>query len=197
MNDIGKGKYKGKEKRKSYGVGASHYADLSLRDEPEYYDTWSPPVKKPKVDNADVLSEIKSLKDEVIDMMKIAKGTTIPPRLYKILTESFKCHICHSAPLKLPPIFARCCRNVLGCATCVDEWFKRESTCPLCRNDRALPDTSTINGLDEFIEAISNLIPTDGECDNSIVNVQSHSVPSPPLAATHNDVYEIDSDDLQ
>ena len=61
------------------------------------------------------MDEIKSLKTVVGDAMKLTKGTKLPPGLHKLLDHTFQYRICHSSPFKTPAIFARCCRNIIGC----------------------------------------------------------------------------------
>ena len=124
--------------------------DISSSDEE------MPTKKKSKL--IEILDEVRSLRKDVNHVMKLTKGMTLPPGLYKQLDETFKCHICHLSPFNPPAIFGRCCRNIIGCSACVDRWFKEESLCPLCRSDRALPDTCIINGLDDFILSINPLL---------------------------------------
>ena len=164
-------------KVKVKGGGKSKHiinVDISSSD-----DEAMPSKKKPKL--IEILNEVKCLRKDVSSIMKLSKGMNLPPGLYNKLDETFKCNICHSSPFKLPVIFGRCCRNIIGCSSCVDRWFKEESSCPLCRSDRALPDTCIINGLDEFILSITPLFnsseasmePTPGGASRSFV-------PSPP-----------------
>ena len=48
----------------------------------------------------------------------------IPVALHHKLSDTFKCNICHQS---LPPIiFACCCKNLVGCSSCVDAWYGGE-----------------------------------------------------------------------
>ena len=77
-------------------------------------------------------------------------------------------HLCHQ------PIFARCCKVIIGCQQCVDEWYKGDEgiskTCPLCQGDRGCSDTSKILGLDEFLITLAKITgpsqPQSQETDN-------------------------------
>ncbi len=147
-----------------------------------------PSSKKRK--EVDVLQEIKSIKHDIKGVLKLSKGMNLPPGLYAHLEEAFKCHICHSSPMELPAIFTRCCRNIVGCAVCVDAWYKSNSKCPLCRADRALPDTCPINGLDNLITAISPLFNADEKLDCS--DVPGPSGVNPPLISHDSDDSDFD-----
>ena len=95
-------------------------------------------------------------------LYKIDKCMNVPIALHQKLSVTFKCNICQHAPISPPVIFARCCKSILGCQTCVDTWYKGDGgitkKCPLCGTDRALPDTIRLHGLDDFLEAICPLL---------------------------------------
>jgi pectin methylesterase-like acyl-CoA thioesterase len=67
--------------------------------------------------------------------------------------------------MKPPIIFARCCKSVLGCQSCVDTWYRgdegQQRTFPNCREARAYVDTCKINGLDDFLTGIAPLLEVD------------------------------------
>ena len=89
----------------------------------------------------------------------------MPVALKRKLAETFKCNVCHNAPIQPPVIFARCCKAIVGCQTCVDQWYREDGIskkCPLCGTDRALPETMRIHGLDDFLTAVAPLL-VDGE----------------------------------
>ena len=68
--------------------------------------------------------------------------------------------------MKLPVIFARCCKSILGCEACVDTWFgggQGSKTCPLCRAERAYTETCRLNELDNFLSTIHPLLAIDDE----------------------------------
>ena len=93
----------------------------------------------------------------------------LPPGLYRHLSDTFKCNICYTTPMSTPIIFARCCKTVLGCETCVDRWYasgKNNNTCPLCRSDRAYSEISRLNGLDDFLSFIRPLFEPNNKDDD-------------------------------
>lgn len=99
-----------------------------------------PRMKKNYSKLNEVLEEMKYLRRDVSDVMKLTKDMRLPPGLYMKLKETFSCSVCCSSPFKPQIIFSRCCKNIIGCSECIDRWFKDNSTCPLCWSDRALPD---------------------------------------------------------
>ena len=53
-----------------------------------------------------------------------------------------------------PVIFALCCKTIVGCQRCVDDWYtsaEREAvlskSCPACRGDRGYSQTVRLNNL--------------------------------------------------
>ena len=53
-------------------------------------------------------------------------------RLADAVTNVFKCMICHSL-MTSPVSFASCCKQLLGCGTCLQSWFVNNDSCPHCR----------------------------------------------------------------
>ena len=48
------------------------------------------------------------------------------------------------------PIFASCCRTILGCSSCVEQWQVSHTYCPNCRGgDFYGGNTQPVVGLDE------------------------------------------------
>ena len=115
-----------------------------------------------------VLSEVKHIRKDLKSLFQISGHMKIPPGLHRHLYDTFQCHICRSSPITPPVIFARCCKRLLGCQTCVDGWYQGEEgmacSCPLCRSERAYADTTPIKGMDEFLRAI---VPLLGSNDNT------------------------------
>ena len=107
--------------------------------------------------NATIKDKIHAIRQDMQCFHQIDKRMKIPTSLYRALSDTFKCKICQRAP-----IFARCCKSVLGCQGCVDTWYKGEDgiskKCPLCGTDRALPESMRLHGLDDFLIAIQPLL---------------------------------------
>ncbi len=111
--------------------------------------------KKIKASTDHVVEELKGLKTDIRSLFQITKFMKFPPGLYVLFTDTFKCSICLGI-ITPPVIFARCCKNILGCESCVDDLYNVENgsakQCPLCRSERAFSDTCRING---FLKGIS------------------------------------------
>ena len=113
-----------------------------------------------------ILKEICGIKENLASFFKLSANTKtkLPTGLLKQLHETFKCHICSNTPMKPPIIFARCCKRILGCQSCVDKWYRREGeesttlSCPLCLGERAYAETSIIKGMDDFLLSIAPML---------------------------------------
>ena len=119
----------------------------------------------------DVFDEVKSLQEQVKLVLELKKGMKIPVGLIVLLKSTFKCTICLST-VKPPPIFARCCKNLLGCEACVNDLYQDGMTkkCPICRAERAYSETCRMNGFDDFLNGISTLVEEaneDSDLDSS------------------------------
>ena len=132
---------------------------------------------------------------DIRQILKLTKGMKLPPGLYIQLKETFKCHICQASPITPPVIYTSCCKNLLGCESCVDKWYSgnegRARNCPLCRYERGLPETSRLNGLDDFLHSISSLFADD---EDDTLEQQAVIISTPP----HQTLELVDdSDDFQ
>ena len=134
-----------------------HICDSSSDSDADY-------VKKVRFNN-DQLDEIER---EVAKMLEI-NNFSLPDSMSSIIKDTFRCCICNCSPIVPPAIYARCCKRMVGCQSCIDELYKgdqdMEKTCPLCRGSQGLGNTMKILGLDEFLITIDKLV---------------NSVPHPP-----------------
>ncbi|MDA8002664.1 MAG: RING finger protein [Alphaproteobacteria bacterium] len=110
-----------------------------------------------------VVEELKSMKKSIEDMqLAIWANSGAMPITFKTGAEdAFRCKICHTAPCIPPVILARCCTNIVGCQTCVDQWFTGadglSKNCPICQQARGYAQTARLHGLDDFIEEVRKL----------------------------------------
>ena len=102
-----------------------------------------------------VTQEFQQLQKEIDTVLTITKSMRFSPGLYLALSNSFSCSI--YLDIHPPVIFARCCKNLLGCESCVDICYSGENgslkTCPICRSERDFPETCQVNRLGDFLEA--------------------------------------------
>ena len=138
-------------------------ADSSSSDS----DLEPPPRKFSKITSAEysaIIRNIQGLRSQFDSLMNVQATLKVPLSLRKILLENFKCVICQGT-MTPPIIFAKCCKRLLGCESCVDSWYRGESgmtkTCPQCRSERAYADTCRVHGIDEFLNGVLKLVTTD------------------------------------
>ena len=124
-------------------------------------------------------NDIREMKESMSKVFRLTSSMLIPLGLRSLLYDTFKCSICQSTPMTPPIIFAKCCKNILGCQQCVDTWYRGEQgqsrTCPRCRSDRAYVETCKVNGLDDFLTGIAPLLEgnppgEDEEVDHDLID---------------------------
>ena len=82
-----------------------------------------------------LLAEVRSkLQDSVV--VSVEGGMVVDRSLRKfqvadVVHKVFKCLICH-ALMTLPISVATCCKQVLGCGTCVESWLVNHYSCHPC-----------------------------------------------------------------
>ena len=149
--------------RKIYAV---HKEEIITHDNSS--DDINPPKKRK---SQEIIQEIKSLRQEISSLK--SSHVIIPPSssLYGHMYESFLCQICRVSPAHPPVIFTNCCKMIIGCKTCVDEWYKNgmnlARNCPLCRAEMGATEVVEIKGLDDFLKAIKPILNSDPEAGSS------------------------------
>ena len=144
--------------RKIYAIKSSDLHPLAI-DDSSGSETEEPKPKRPVAAkfNREILKEIKDLKES---LLSVNDTLSIPMGLRQVLSEALKCQICHDI-MKPPIIFGRCCKYIIGCRDCIDNYYGEEGmgkTCPRCRSDRALADTCKVNGLDELLMTAASIL---------------------------------------
>lgn len=90
---------------------------------------------------------MNSIKISIEDINLFTRDTQskLPIGLKRALQENFKCKICHSSPMQPPVVVAKCCKSILGCESCTNNWYSgpdaMTKTCPLCRAERGFTET--------------------------------------------------------
>ena len=123
---------------------------------------------------SNISSELREVKDGIDKIFTVTNNMSVPIGLRSVLYDTFKCSICQSTPMVLPTIFAKCCKSIWGCQSCVDTWYRggegQTRTCPRCRSDRAYVETCRINGLDDFLMIVAALLEADPEDSDNLVD---------------------------
>ena len=103
----------------------------------------------------EVANDSDTVKDQVKKLLHIDEATAVPISVVNLALTSFKCKICLQF-MQPPIIFSSRCGNILGCKTCVDEWYAGPhgltKNCPVCNRERSLPATHQLHGLDDFLK---------------------------------------------
>ena len=110
-------------------------------------------------ENLQVLSaEVRSkLQDNVV--VSVEEGIVVDRSLRSIqvadvVNKVFKRLICN-ALMTSPISVATCCKQVLGCGTCVESCLVNHDSCPLCRSDEIA--TIQLTSFSELLEKVKQL----------------------------------------
>ena len=156
----------------------SNSAGVSIDSDGDF----QPPQQKKRKDELEVKidhmrHEMEEIKDVLYDMMHLDRETKIPLSLRRIIRDAFKCKICLSVPINAPVIMTKCCKTILGCERCVNEWYSGEDAlvkkCPSCRVERGYNETMILRGLDEFLLSIECVMDTSQESTHNPEEVAS------------------------
>ena len=158
------------------GTKSSSFIDISDSSEDDL-DNVERSKKKQRIDNKmlhRLNDEVASIREIMMDMMSLTADTNLPIGLRRILRDTFKCQICHTVPIRPPVIVTKCCRNLLGCQTCVDNCYSGTKamtrTYPMCHADWGCNETVVLHGLSDFMDGIQKCI-------------MKMTLPKPPVAA--------------
>ena len=74
-------------------------------------------------------------------------------QLGEVVNQIFKCLVCFSI-VRSPVSIGNCCKQVLGCGNCFEQWFVNNTFCPHCREDIGIEDKNklVISVFDEFLD---------------------------------------------
>ena len=102
--------------------------------------------------------EVRSkLQDNVV--VSVERGMVVDWSLRNIqvadvVNKAFKCLICHTL-MASPISVATCCKQVLGCGTCVESWLVNHNSCPLCRSGEIA--TIQLTSFSELLKKVRQL----------------------------------------
>lgn len=111
------------------------------------------------------LDDLKSIKEMLVKVLSATSNTKVPVALDPLFRDAFKCTICAIVPIQPPLIVSKCCKSILGCQSCIDTWFSGENacskSCPKCRAERGYAETMRLNGFDELLTQLKNIMSSD------------------------------------
>jgi hypothetical protein len=76
--------------------------------------------------------------------------------MHEIENERFTLNECAGRMIR--PVFATCCKSLLACHGCLEDWLASHDTCPKCRQPDANLLCHVVAGLDEAMDALSAVI---------------------------------------
>lgn len=109
-------------------------------------------------------ADLTSIRENINKLCTATKDTVIPIGLKVTLQDTLKCKICLSAPMQHPVIYAKCCKTLIGCESCVNHWYAGEGinkACPVCGTDRGLTETSRVCGLEELLDGVREALSSN------------------------------------
>lgn len=139
-----------------------------------------------KASDIRIMKKLDIIGAKISDIFEVNKHLPLPLGFASILYETFKCSICLVSPISPPAIFGRCCKRIVGCQKCIDEWYQGEDRmskrCPLCQGDRGFADSMILLGIEDFLTAVANLTSSN-----------SSAVPNVPRPPINFDLSDIDN----
>ncbi|KAK5870864.1 hypothetical protein PBY51_003774 [Eleginops maclovinus] len=107
----------------------------------------------------EVIEAAQGLKEVTKSIKEVTEGTGKATLLclqegeVNALKTVFGCLVCPGPVEK--PIFSSCCRSIIGCRSCIQQWEHSHDYCPKCRcQDR---ETNEVDGLDEALAVLRKL----------------------------------------
>ena len=83
----------------------------------------------------------------------LTQMSNVPIALIRTMQETFKCRICLSVPIKPPILVSKCCKVILGCESCINQWYSGpEALTKQCKHERGYNETQLMRGLDKTQE---------------------------------------------
>ena len=119
----------------------------------------------------DMKDDISEIVAAVYDLRELDKDSSIPVALQSLIRNAFKYKICLRTSLTAPPIMSWCCKAILGCEACVNQWYSGKDaltkSCTLCKAQRGYTETMILRGLDDFLSRVAKVMLPPESSDNS------------------------------
>ena len=160
--------------RKFYAVPADDLITLvRKRKRLRHQRSWSPSPLHSGCGCGDVLEEMKAEMKEDMEQLKgkcgkifqLTADLKIPLGLMQLLLDSLKCRICHQSPMEPPIVMGKCCKSIIGCEACTNQWYSGDEaltkSCPNCRAARGYAETVRLHGIDDVLVGLLELVDED------------------------------------
>ena len=87
-----------------------------------------------------ITEEIQCLKELISQITNLTQMSNVPIALIRTMQETFKCRICLSVPIKPPILVSKCCKVIMECESCINQWYSGPEAltkqCPACKHER-------------------------------------------------------------
>ena len=104
-----------------------------------------------------ILHENKELRELSVEKDKLVKNSK---EQFHQLRQCFECLVCNSTT-KFPAMVSPCCRIVLGCETCIEQWLVTSPQCPHCRVGMTIDECSKLPFIRNLEEALHDSSGTE------------------------------------
>ncbi|XP_042284546.1 E3 ubiquitin-protein ligase CHFR-like [Thunnus maccoyii] len=100
------------------------------------------------------LPDVAAAITELISLAATQRVILTPSQLHTI-KQGFCCVVCMD--LIVEPVFAQCCRSIIGCKACMERWQQTSVYCPKCRGNTAENNIFEVTGLLEAFSVLRSL----------------------------------------
>lgn len=111
-----------------------------------------------------ILHENKELRELSVEKDKLVKNSK---EQFHQLRQCFECLVCKSTT-KFPAMVSPCCRIVLGCETCIEQWLVTSPQCPHCRVGMTIDECSKLPFIRNLEEALHDSSGTESSSSEPI-----------------------------
>lgn len=71
----------------------------------------------------------------------------------RVAATTFECIICKGVMKR--PQYASCCKRVIGCQSCIEQWLDEKLSCPHCSTTTVLVSSyKDVRGFDDFLNLL-------------------------------------------
>lgn len=105
------------------------------------------------------LQEVTVVMKELSDVASSNRRTTLVMTNSQAqqLQAAFSCNVC-KGPFQ-EPMFAVCCRSIVGCKVCVLQWHETSSQCLKCRQE--CTNVYELTGLSDALSVLKDIVSVD------------------------------------
>ncbi|KAI7807114.1 hypothetical protein IRJ41_022630, partial [Triplophysa rosa] len=98
----------------------------------------------------DITAAVKELTN-----LAATQRVILTPSQLQTIKQGFCCVVCMKFIEE--PVFTECCRSIIGCKTCVEQWQETSVHCAKCRGNTAGNNIFEINGVSEALAVLRSL----------------------------------------